>query len=149
MRGGQGAVPIAEQSMIEKIIGWGPAALWAAVLFLFSAWDSPGISLHSGADKLAHGGAYLIFGLSLAWGRMRTASEVPVVLVILVGVGYGALNEWYQTFVLGREVDFLDGFANAVGVLAGYGLFARFGHYSRGSGGAPDEGTRASSTTQS
>lgn len=149
MRGGQGPVAIAEQSMIEKIIGWGPAALWAAVLFLLSAWDSPGISLHSGADKLAHGGAYVILGLSLAWGRMRTASEVPVVLLMLGGVGYGALNEWYQTFVPGREVDFLDGLANAVGVLAGYGLFTRFGLHSRGSGGAPDEGTRASSTTRS
>ena len=135
--------------MIDKIVGWGPAALWAAVLFLLSAWESPGISLHSGADKLAHGGAYVILGLSLAWGRMRTASEVPVVLLMLGGVGYGALNEWYQMFVPGREVDFLDGLANAVGVLAGYGLFTRFGLYSRGSGGPPDEGTRASSTTRS
>ena len=149
MRGGQGAVPIAERSMIEKIIGWGPAALWAAVLFLLSAWDSPGISLDAGVDKLAHGGAYLILGFSLAWGRVRTGSGVPVVLLILMGVGYGALTEGYQMFVPGREVELLDGLANALGVLAGYGFFTRFGLYARGSGAAPDEGTRASSTTQS
>ncbi len=148
MRGGQGPVAIAEQSMIEKIIGWGPAALWAAVLFLLSAWDSPSISLPAGVDKLAHGGAYLILGLALAWGRVRTVTGVPVVLLILMGVGYGALNEWYQMFVPGREVELLDGLANALGVLAGYGLFTRFG-LSRGSWGAPEEGTRASSTTRS
>ena len=133
--------------MIDKIIGWGPAALWAAVLFLLSTWSLPGVSLDSGVDKLAHGGAYLVLGLSLAWGRDRTASGVPVVLLILMGVAYGGLNEWYQTLVPGREVDLLDGLANAVGVLMGYGLFTRFVSDSRRTGGAGDEGMRTSSTT--
>ena len=135
--------------MIEKVIGWGPAALWAAVLFLLSAWSSPAISLHSGTDKLVHGGAYLILGLSLAWGRVRTTSEVPVVLLVPAGAGYGVLNEGYQVFVPGREAELLDALANTLGVLAGHGLFTRFLPHSRSSGGTPDQGTTASLTTWS
>ncbi len=134
--------------MIEKVIGWGPAALWAAVLFLLSAWSSPGVSLDSGLDKVVHGGVYMILGLSLAWGRTRTASGVSVAVLIVMGVVYGALVEWYQTFVPGREAELMDGLANAIGVLVGYVLFTRFMPYSREGDRAPDQGTRASSTAQ-
>ncbi len=134
--------------MIEKVIGWGPAALWAAVLFLLSAWSSPSVGLDSGWDKLAHGGAYLILGLSLAWGRAKTESGVPVVTLIFVGATYGGLVEWYQTLVPGRQAELMDGAANAVGVFVGYLFFTRFVPYSRKTNKAPDEGTTASSTRQ-
>jgi VanZ family protein len=134
--------------MIEKVIGWGPAALWAAVLFLLSAWSEPTVGLDSGIDKLVHGGAYLVLGLSLAWGRARTTSGVPVAVLILAGVGYGVLVEWYQTLVPSREAEFMDGLANALGVVVGYVLFTRFVPYSRRGEKAPDQGTRASSTVQ-
>ncbi len=148
LRGGSGAVPITEQSMIQKVIGWGPAVLWAAVLFLLSAWSAPSVSLDSGIDKLVHGGAYLVLGLTLAWGRDRTASGVSVAVLMVMGVVYGALVEWYQTFVPGREAELMDGLANALGVLAGYLLFTRFVPSSRQSDRAPDEGTTASSTVR-
>lgn len=141
MRGGPGAVSIAELSMIERVVGWGPAALWAAVLFLLSAWDSPGVVFDSGMDKVAHGAAYLVLGLSLAWGRARTGSGLPVVLLILIGAGYGGLVEWYQALVPSRTVEWLDGVANALGVVVGYGLFTRFVPYPLMNGRAPDEGT--------
>ncbi len=130
--------------MIEKVIGWGPAALWAAVLFLLSAWSEPSVGVGSW-DKLAHGGAYLILGLSLAWGRARTGSGVPLVALILAGVAYGVLVESYQTLVPGREAELMDGLANAAGVLAGCLLFTKFVPYTRRSDGAIDEETRASS----
>ena len=84
-----------------RVFGWGPAALWAAVLFLLSESSGLGIGLPPGADKLVHGGLFLILGLFLAWGRVRTGSGVSELLFLLMGVGYGALDEWHQSFVPG------------------------------------------------
>ena len=52
---------------MDRVFGWGPAALWVAVLFLLSELQWGGGGLPAGADKLVHGGLYLILGLSLAW----------------------------------------------------------------------------------
>ena len=64
------------------VFGWGPAALWAAVLFSLSELEGTDVGLVSGADKLVHGGLYLILGLSLAWGKKEDglwSSGIPVV----------------------------------------------------------------------
>ena len=107
------------------LLGWGPAALGAAVLFLLSELPGTGVSLPADTDKLVHGGLYLILGLSLAWGKARTGSGVPVVVLLLMGVGYGALDEWHQSFVPGRDSSVGDAVADAIGVLAGFAIFRR------------------------
>ena len=106
------------------------------------------MDLDYGIDKLVHGGAYMILGQSLAWGRLWTASALPVAVLILMGVGYGAAVESYQLLVPSREADVMDGLANALGVLVGYLLFTKFVPYSRRSDAAHDEGTTTSSTVR-
>ncbi len=123
------------------ILGWGPAALWAAVLFLLSELPGTGLGLPGGTDKLVHGGLYLILGLSLAWGKERTGSGVPVVLLLLIGVGYGALDEWHQSFVPGRDVSVGDWVADSAGVMLGLLLFSGISSRSRGKKRSPGEGT--------
>ena len=123
--------------MKDWVFGWGPAALWAAVLFLLSELEGLGRGLPGGADKLAHGGLYLILGLSLAWGKRRTGAGVPGLLLLLMGVGYGALDEWHQSFVPGRYSSVGDWVADSAGVMLGLVLFSRFSSRSRDSGGSP------------
>ncbi len=127
--------------MIHRVIGWGPAALWAAVLFLLSEWESPGLRLDSGADKLVHGGLYLVFGLTLAWGKWRTRARARSAVLILVGAAYGLLDEWHQTLVPGRDASLGDGVADALGVLLGFMLFMGLAPRCTRGGAAPDEPT--------
>ncbi len=134
--------------MIEKVIGWGPAALWAAVLFFLSAWGSPPVGLASGMDKVVHAGAYLMLGLALAWGRMWTSSNVPVATLVLAGVIYGVVVESYQVFVSGREAELMDGLANALGVLVGYVVFSSIVPGLRKRDQASEQGTNESSMAQ-
>ncbi len=121
------------------LLGWGPAALWAAVLFLLSELPGTGVSLPADTDKLVHGGLYLILGLSLAWGKARTGSGVLV--VVLMGVGYGALDEWHQSFVPGRDVSVGDWAADSIGAMLGLLLFSSFSSRFRDDDPAPSEST--------
>ena len=124
-----------------RVFGWGPAALWAAVLFLLSDLPALSVGLPSGADKLAHGAVYLILGLSLAWGKVRTGSRVGWVVLLLIGAGYGALDEWHQSFVLGRQATVGDWMADGAGVMLGLVLFSRFRSRSRDNGRPASEDT--------
>ncbi len=133
--------------MTGHLLGWGPAALWAAVLFLLSELQGTGVGLPAGTDKLVHGGLYLILGFALAWGKERTGSGVPVILLLLVGVGYGALDEWHQSFVPGRDVSVGDWGANIVGMIIGLLLFSSFYSRSRGKKRSPSEGTTTTGST--
>lgn len=124
-----------------RVFGWGPAALWVAVLFLLSElqWGAGG--LPAGGDKLVHVGLYLILGLSLGWGKERTGSGAPVVLLLLMGAGYGALDEWHQSFVLGRNANVEDWVADSAGVIFGLLLWSSFSRRSRDIRQSPSEGT--------
>ena len=124
-----------------QVLGWGLAALWAAVLFLLSELQGSSVGLPGGADKLVHGGLYLILGLALAWGKARTGFAGPVIVLFIIGAGYGALDEWHQSFVPGRDVSVGDWMANGVGVMLGLLLFSSFGSRFRDDGRSPSEGT--------
>ena len=129
-----------------RVFGWGPAALWAAVLFLLSESSGLGLGLLPGADKLVHGGLFLILGLFLAWGKARTGSGVSLLLFFLIGVGYGALDEWHQSFVPGRDASLGDWVADSAGVMLGLVLFSSFASRSRKNGLSPGEGTTTTDT---
>lgn len=110
--------------MIPAISAWGPAATWAAVLFLLS-------ELHGGSnlvwfalhDKLVHLALYGVMGITLAWGQRRSplpGGRARHVLALLAGFAYGAADEWHQSFVPGRTPALDDFLADVVGVTAGY-----------------------------
>lgn len=106
---------------------WGPAALWAAVLFLLSASpDVPGagwLAVVPWADKVAHAGLYAVLGATLAWANHRggrRSSRTADVLVVGVGAAYGAVDEWHQSLVPGRDASSADFTADVVGLAIGY-----------------------------
>ena len=107
------------------VTDWGPAVLWAGVLFFLSEGDSSGFTIPLGADKEIHGALYLVLGLTLSWAGYRGGYAIPVSVLILDGIGYGALDEWHQSFVPGRDSSVGDAVADAIGVLAGFAIFRR------------------------
>ena len=113
------------RALTRLVLAWGPAVLWAAVLFLSSSRsDLPGASLFDwvpAGDKLVHLVVYGILGALLARGR-RLQGYIPHAVLILAGALYGASDEWHQSFVPGRQVSALDWVADLCGVAAGYWL---------------------------
>jgi VanZ family protein len=109
---------------------WGPAALWALVLFWLSELRTvpePLLPLTALPSLLIHGLLYTVLGGLLAWGREGPAREggaagsaPPHALVVGAGWLYGALDEWHQSFVPGRTSAVEDWVADGVGVTAGY-----------------------------
>ena len=108
--------------MPHPIRAWGPALLWATVLFLLSAVPGAGapgwVPVN---DKVAHLGLYAVLGATLALGRRRSRGEVPHAWLLALGILYGATDEWHQMYVPGRSAELADWLADIAGVVLGYG----------------------------
>jgi VanZ family protein len=77
-------------------------------------------------DKLAHFAEYFILGLLLFRSVRWDISESPWAtfgFLVSVAVTIGALNEFCQSFVPGRDMSIGDWVADAVGAAAGVALF--------------------------
>ena len=99
---------------------WGPAAIWAAVLFLLSESEpGTGALWTLGHDKVGHLGLYGVLGALLAWGGHKSQVGYHISFLVLAGVLYGVLDEWHQSFVPGRTPSGGDILADAVGVILG------------------------------
>ncbi len=95
--------------------------MWAAVLFLLSAWPDPIAPVWLAVnDKLVHLGLYSVMGGALAVGWLRSRPSPPHWLMMAVGALYGATDEWHQIMVPGRFPSWSDWIADLVGVVLGY-----------------------------
>lgn len=102
---------------------WGPAVLWAAVLFLLSEMSN----LPSGPDlpfldKIGHFILYAILGAALGWWRSEAGPAAPHWALLALGWMYGAIDEWHQSFVPRRSPDLWDLGVDILGVTFGYAL---------------------------
>lgn len=112
--------------MKRKLIAWGPAVLWAAVLFFLSELRELPAGLGRFAelnDKFVHAVLYSTLGVTLAWARRCSAWKPPHWLLLSIGFMYGALDEWHQSFIPNRSPDVGDFFADVTGIGIGYLLF--------------------------
>ncbi|MFH1009222.1 MAG: VanZ family protein [Candidatus Latescibacterota bacterium] len=97
-----------------------PACAWATLIFIGSSLSSvptPKTGLLSW-DKAAHFAEFAIFGVLLIW-----AFRGRLVPALIVGVGWGMLDEIHQLFVTGRNSNVFDAMADALGVIAVAGVF--------------------------
>lgn len=107
-------------------MAWGPAAVWAAVLFFLSALPEvpPAVGFQVN-DKVLHLSFYGVLGSALAWGAHRSLARVSHRIPIAAGILYGVTDEIHQMFVPGRTPSIADLAADAVGVVVGYAAFHR------------------------
>jgi VanZ family protein len=97
------------------------AVCWTALILILLG--IPGRSLPSTTlleyDKAIHAGLFLV--LAVLWMRAARFSSVnTVVLVLMGGILFSVLSEWYQGILpVDRQPDVLDSVADLVGFLAG------------------------------
>lgn len=93
-------------------------AIYCSFIYYLSSQPSllaPSLFKHQ--DKLFHMGAYFIMGV-LAWHVFKHYYSRMVTIFILSLCFcslYGISDEWHQSFVAGREADFLDWIADTIG----------------------------------
>ncbi len=111
---------------VSRLDPWGPPLVVAAVIWFFSS--QPDLSSGLGVidlvgRKLTHAGEYALLCV-LLWRALRGRLAGPKALGVAfaLAVAYGALDEYHQTFVAGRNgspVDVgIDALGAALAVLA-------------------------------
>lgn len=130
-------------------MGWGPAALWAAVLFLLSEIQTlPRPELLAVNDKMVHVVLYGILGAALAWGKHHAGRGIAHWAALMAGFAYGAVDEWHQRFVPRRDPSMADFGADVAGVTLGYVLLLFLvARYGRSRSDEPAAGSRGSSSS--
>jgi VanZ family protein len=103
------------------LITWGPATLWAGVLFLLSAQsDLSRLSVIPLGDKIGHIVLFSVLGVALAWGSRNTRDIRLHAGLFLLGALFAATDEWHQAFVPSRQPSAGDFLADMVGITIGY-----------------------------
>ena len=111
---------------------WFPLIFWVFLIFGLSSIPniSPGrIKLPSGSDKIIHYFEYsilaLLFYRGLVYDRWNIGGLVAVVVVI-AGAGVALMDEFYQSFIPGRDCSLLDLVADFSGVISGTVIYYFF-----------------------
>lgn len=112
------------------VLLWGAVAGWMALIF--AASEQTGLGDTSASSSLRrlfppwvwewifHGG---VFGAltALGYAALRVSRPMPgalaVALAVAIAVGYGAVDEWHQSFVAGRTGDIRDVGRDAIGAV--------------------------------
>ncbi len=110
---------------------WAPVLFYVAIIFTLSAQPNlkPPVDFEN-ADKWCHmieyGGLGILMARALrATARLRLA-VAGALLVLVIGVGIAAGDEYFQSFVPGRDSSFFDWMADATGLLLAQMLFLLF-----------------------
>jgi VanZ family protein len=97
---------------------WGAVALWAGVIFRFSAL--PGSQIPGRFSEIGHFGEYAIFGglLYLAL-RIDLDRGAATAVALIVASAYGVSDEFHQHFVVMRTPDVADWGMDTLGATTG------------------------------
>ena len=108
-----------------------PLILWAASIFVLSGMRGfPVTRTPIGFDKIAHFVLFFVF-CGLGWRAFfhqlasRSLKRQALLCAFLLAVLYGALDEFHQYYVPGRQADLYDLLADGLGAL-GYVIWHRF-----------------------
>jgi VanZ family protein len=97
--------------------------VYVLMVVLVSLLPSGGISLWH-IDKVGH---YLAYAGMALLAFLTFKSRVGRVGALIFAVGLGAVLEWAQSFVPGRDMSVVDGIANTLGVITGAVCFCLWG----------------------
>jgi VanZ family protein len=132
----------------DLVYRWGPVAVWAASIWLFSTQYFSGegtgrmlvpllefllpgaapetvLYLHGLLRKLAHVSEFALLAVLLGRALVRPHRTLAWLAwrVLPMAAGWAILDEWHQTFVPGRVGSVTDVLVDSVGVLLGSALF--------------------------
>ena len=118
-------IPPAERSQsprpawVGHALRWGPALLWAGVIFGLSSMSELPSAPSGITDKHAHFGVYAVLAALLVWGLTNRSPNrttwATVAMAIALATLFGVSDEWHQSFVPNREVSALDWTADTAG----------------------------------
>ena len=110
---------------MRRLLSWLPVlAIAAAITWLSQQPHYPfGVELAPPFDKFAHASAFGLLGLAMELALARTRPDLPLykrhLLVFVAVSAFGALDEFHQSFVPGRDADVFDWMADTVGGVLG------------------------------
>jgi VanZ family protein len=103
-----------------------PLMLWAAAIFAVSSipnLSAPQVGI-TYTDKFAHFTEYFILSICASYAIHKSELWRSVFLpAVLLGVVFGASDEFHQSFVPGRSMEFLDLVADTLGAICGSTLY--------------------------
>ena len=111
-------------AMVQVFWYWVPVALYAGMIFYFSAQSHPDDDLPSFlfeeiSDKVLHAVEYGILSVlcyrAFRWAAGPAIARQAVVLAIVTASVYGITDEVHQAFVPLRESSWLDWLADTIG----------------------------------
>jgi VanZ family protein len=109
-----------------RLVAWWPALGWAATIFVLSSFPGSAYPVTDviGADKVVHFGLYGLLAALCARGFGRSTTwPAPLIWIAAAALAslYGMSDEFHQRFVPGRNSDWADVLADAVGAVLGAG----------------------------
>ncbi len=111
---------------MRRILPWLPALLLVLALSWLSHESIPPFGLDplpSPWDKVAHAAAFGLLALLTEWALARTRPDLPLYQRHLLTFGavsaFGAVDEWHQHFIPGRDCDVFDWMADTFGGVLG------------------------------
>ncbi len=115
-------------SNIKSLLYTVSLIVYLGFIFYLSSLEQPGQQIQiTHIDKVFHFIIYLpmpwLFFLSLRASAVEGIKYNYFNLGIILSLIYAATDEWHQSFVPTRNMDFLDFLADAAGILAGAFLF--------------------------
>ena len=102
------------KTWLRRTILWGAAAYWLG-LFILTHTPMKLPPLVESKDKIAHFIGYAALGTALFASLRIAGRRDPILTVLMIGLSYGAIDEWLQIPVH-RSCDLNDWFADAAGI---------------------------------
>ena len=101
---------------------WWPPVAWA-VCILVATWIPgamvPRIPAPDGTDKLVHFLFFVVLGFLIQRALHVQGSAVVTLYAILALAAFGALEEFVQQFIPGRDMELFDWIADVSGAIVG------------------------------
>ncbi|MFA6228028.1 MAG: VanZ family protein [Patescibacteria group bacterium] len=113
-----------KKNNFRAILLWLSVAAWLAFIFSLSAQPSFPVNFtvneYQTISSLAHIALYVILAFLVAEAAAASGVSRRQTLIAALAVCaiYGALDEWHQSFVLGREASLNDWLLDAIAALA-------------------------------
>ena len=112
--------------VMSRLWLWAPPVLYLGLVYGLSTVPTiPTVGIY-GLDKLLHVIEYTVLGLLLSRAAGWPRSLSTGLLLVAIGVGAGAVDEWIQSHTPGRESTIGDAIADSIGVLIGVQLGSWF-----------------------